>query len=265
MLDLATIGADVRQAMLEHAEAEAPRECCGLLMRDADAGTLHYMRCANLYAGPAGQDRFLLDPEAWPAADAFGEVLAVVHSHPNASANPSMADRAMCERSGLPWLIVGWPSGALVQLGPEGWSAPLEGRDFHFGVLDCYTLVQDWYARTWGIELPDMERTEGFELRGEHLYRDNLARAGFEPVNTADPEPGDGLLMRIQSPEVDNHAAVYLGEGYMLHHLAGQLSRKERWDWPWQRRTTAIVRHKSRIAQAALPTAGVAAAAAAAS
>jgi cell wall-associated NlpC family hydrolase len=51
--------------------------------------------------------------------------------------------------------------------------------------------------------------------------------------------------------EVENHAAVYLGNGMMLHHLYGQLSRRERWDWPWQRRTTAIVRHRSRLQAAA--------------
>lgn len=173
----------------------------------------------------------------------------MVHSHPHASANPSMADRVMCERSQLPWIVVGWPSGAMVELAPGGYSAPLEGREFHFGVLDCYTLVQDWYRHELGVELPDFEREDGFWTRGEHLYRDGLAAAGFEVMATAEPQPGDGLLMRVMSPEVDNHAAVYLGDGYMLHHLYGQPSRRERWDWPWQRRTTAVVRHRSMLSR----------------
>lgn len=245
----------LRQALLDHARAEAPRECCGLLVRAADDGALHYLRAANLHPGAAGEDRFVLDPGAWVQAQDAGEVLALVHSHPGASANPSMADRVMCERSGVPWLIVGWPSGAMVELAPCGFSAPLEGRDFAFGVLDCYTLVQDWFWRERGIELPDFDREDGFWERLTlpdgtvreplNLYRDNLATAGFEVVNTASPQPGDGLLMRVRSPEVDNHAAVYLGEGYMLHHLYGLTSRRERWDWPWQRRTTAVVRHRS--------------------
>lgn len=244
---LAKVGKRVRAGMLMHAAAEAPRECCGLLLRDADTHRLHYLPAANLHAGAAGEDRFVLDPDAWAAADTFGEVLAVVHSHPNASANPSMADRVMCERSGLPWLIVGWPSGVMVELDPVGFRAPLEGREFHFGVLDCYTLVQDWYLRELKIELPDFERADGFWERGEHLYREGLAAAGFEVVQTSEPQVGDGLLMRVASPDVDNHAAVYVGDGYMLHHLYGQPSRKERWDWPWQRRTTAVVRHRSRL------------------
>lgn len=239
----------LRAEILEHAASVAPRECCGLLVRNSVRGLL-YFPATNLASAAEGRDRFELDPQVWVDAEPFGAVVGVLHSHPNASANPSMCDRVMCERSGLPWLIVSWPSGAMVELRPEGFSAPLEGREFAHGVLDCYTLVQDWYLRERGIELPDFDREDGWWTRGQNLYRDGLIAAGFEVVQTREPEPGDGLLMRVASPQVDNHAAVYLGEGYMLHHLYGQLSRRERWDWPWQRRTTAIVRraHHSLVA-----------------
>lgn len=244
---------ELRQALLAHAASEAPRECCGLLLADPQDGAGYYLPARNTAEGPAGKDRFTLDPQAWLDAEEIGEVVAIVHSHPNASANPSMADRVMCERSGLPWIIVGTPSGVMVELQPEGWSAPLEGRAFHHGVLDCYTLVQDWYRREWQLELPDFEREDGWwepgsseDGKGLNLYRDGLAEAGFEVVNTTEPQPGDGLLMRVMS-EVENHAAVYLGDGMMLHHLYKQVSRRQRWDWPWQRRTTAIVRHRSRL------------------
>ncbi|GMV76428.1 MAG: hypothetical protein AMXMBFR78_33770 [Rubrivivax sp.] len=244
---------EIYSAMLEHAAAEAPRECCGLLLGDPESGQCMYLPARNLATGDGGQDRFTLDPQAWLDAEEFGQqVLAVVHSHPHASANPSMADRVQCERSGLPWLIVGWPSGAMVQVDPCGWSAPLEGREFAHGVLDCYTLAQDWYRREWGLVLPDFEREDGWWERGRglHLYRDGLAAAGFRPVGTTQPQHGDGLLMRVVS-EVENHGAVYLGDGMMLHHLYGQLSRRERWDWNWQRRTTLVVRHESRLQDAA--------------
>jgi cell wall-associated NlpC family hydrolase len=239
-----------REAMLAHAEAEAPRECCGLLLELK--GDLLYRAAANLAEGAAGQDRFTLDPAAWLLADELGaEVVAIVHSHPGASANPSMADRAQCERSGLPWVIVGWPSAHLVELQPEGWEAPLKGRTFHHGVMDCYTLVQDWYRREWGLVLPDFEREDGWwePAQGKDLYRDGLEAAGFVPVHATEGEllPGDGLLMRVLA-SVPNHAAVYLGDGMMLHHPYGQLSRVERYDWNWQRRTAMVVRHRSKVA-----------------
>ena len=236
-----------RAAILAHAAAEAPRECCGLLIALPDDAGLVYAEAANMV--PEGEHgQFHMDPAVWALVDELGgQPAAVVHSHPHTSANPSMADRAMCEASLLPWLICGWPSGHFVELQPSGWSAPLEGREFAFGVLDCYTLIQDWYRRTLGVDLPDFARTDGFWRRGEHLYRQGLEEAGFDVVDTRDPQVGDGLLMRVDSPEVDNHAAVYLGNGMMLHHLYGAPSRVERWDWPWQRRTTAIVRHVSQM------------------
>lgn len=237
------------EAMLAQAEEEWPRECCGLLIvpEGSPHDLLSYRPCNNLHQGEAGEDTFALDPACWARVEDQGEIVAVVHSHPNASANPSMADRVQCEKSGYPWVIVGWPSRALVELQPTGWQAPFEGREFHHGVLDCYTLVQDWYRRQAGIELPDFEREDAWWEPGpnqKNLYREGLLAAGFAEVPLAELQPGDGLLMRVMSPDVDNHAAVYLGDGMMLHHLYGQLSRVEWWDHPWQRRTTAAVRHK---------------------
>lgn len=241
----------LRENLLQHAQAESPRECCGLLVA-TPAGELMYVPAINTHAGDAGRDRFRLEDDAWLRADELGTVAAVVHSHPNASANPSMADRAQCERSQLPWLIVGTPSGALVELQPSGWRAPMEGREFCHGVLDCYTLAQDWYWREWGLQLPDFDREDGWwdDDKGTDLYMANFAAAGFVQLPAgAQLQRGDGLLMRVRSDRV-NHAAVHQGDGYMLHHLYGQLSRRERYDWPWERRTALVVRHQSRMADA---------------
>jgi cell wall-associated NlpC family hydrolase len=176
-------------------------------------------------------------------------VLAIVHSHPNASANPSMADRVGCERSGLPWLICGWPSGVIVELHPEHWQAPMEGREFHFGLLDCYTLIQDYFARMLHIELPDFDREYGFWQRTdthepEDLYGEGFPAAGFVEVQ-GEPREHDVLLMRLLRSEVDNHGAIYLGNTHILHHLIDQPSRQDVWGSAWRTRTTRVLRHGS--------------------
>jgi proteasome lid subunit RPN8/RPN11 len=247
-LDVSALGGALRAEMLAHAAEEAPLECCGLLVDvpAEAAGALHdqrvYVRSRNLR--PDGGERFELDPEIWAAAEEAGTIRAVVHSHPHASAHPSMADRAGCEASGVPWLIVGWPSGAMVAIEPEGWQAPLVGREFTFGVLDCYTLIQDWYWRQWQVRLPDFAREDGFWERGHALYREGFPAAGFTEV-AGEPQAGDVLLMRIRS-EVENHAAVYLGDGVILHHLYGRPSGHDCWGHAWRTRTTAVLRHRSR-------------------
>lgn len=256
---IAALTDTLREAMLAHAQEEAPRECCGLLVRLPDGEGLSYYRAENQYIGTAGEDRFQLDPDAFVYLEDLGaEVLAVVHSHPNGSANPSMADRVGCERSGLPWLIVGWPSGVFKQLAPSGWAAPYEGRTFHHGVLDCYTLLQDWYRREpdLGFELPDIDRDDDWwkpKLDGQgcivepaqDLYMQHFAAAGFVRVQ-GQPQRHDVILMQVKSDRA-NHGAIYLGDGTMLHHLAGRLSERTVYGGYWLQHTMALLRHHSRV------------------
>jgi proteasome lid subunit RPN8/RPN11 len=227
-------------ALAAHAAACMPRECCGLVVRREDG--LHYMPCRNAAQGVRGYDYFVMEPTDWAAAEETGEVVAVCHSHPNADANPSDADLVMCQRSGVPWFIMGYPSRVIKMALPEGYQAPLIGRSFHHGVLDCYTLAQDYYRRELNITLPDFDRQDQWWKNGQDLYLQNFERAGFVQVD-GPPCLHDGLLMQVHS-DVLNHAAVYLGNGNILHHLQGRLSCEDVWGGYWQRHTGMILRHK---------------------
>lgn len=235
------------QAIQAHAVAEYPRECCGLIVAGANGEA--YIPCRNVATTPS--EHFRLPAEDYAYAEDLGEVLAVVHSHPNASAAASDADRVMCEASGLPWHIVsvGQCTGAEPECGdlqtiePCGYEAPLVGRQFAHGVLDCYTLVRDFYARDLGIQLSQYEREDDWWEKGQDLYSlDRLRAEGFELID-GEPQRGDMVLMQIRSP-VPNHAGVYLGDGQMLHHMHGRLSEKVVYGGMWAERTRYIVRHK---------------------
>lgn len=246
-----TITSALGDAILDHARDAFPAECCGLVI-DAGAGAgPEYVRCRNDAEGDAAQDRFVLNKFDWVAAEDRGTVLAIVHSHPNASANPTDADLHMCERTNLPWVIIGYPSGVITQTLPKGERLPLVGRAFHHGVVDCYTLVQDYYHERLGIDLPDFEREDEWwkpgpdGQPGQNLYMSNLARAGFvlRPAG-AEPQPHDMVLMAILSDQT-NHAAIMDAErpGLILHHLHGRLSRHDVWGGSWREHTTHICRH----------------------
>lgn len=71
---------------------------------------------------------------------------------------------------------------------------------------------------------------------------DRLNAEGFFQIKD-EPKRGDIILMNIRS-KVPNHAAVYLGNGQMLHHLHGKLSRTEPYGGMWAERTIYIVRHR---------------------
>jgi proteasome lid subunit RPN8/RPN11 len=105
------IPAEVRSALVEHAEAELPNEACGLLvLRDGIAERLVPGR--NRAASPY---RFELDvdPETWFLEDE-GYELAVFHSHPSSPPRPSRTD---VENIGLwegrPYVILSLRTGEL--------------------------------------------------------------------------------------------------------------------------------------------------------
>lgn len=228
----------------EHAVQEFPREACGLLC--VVRGKEKYISCRNL---ASGNEHFILSSEDYADAEMQGEILAVVHSHPNVPPTPSEADKTACEASGLVWHIVhvcdadGLPqAGEIVTFEPCGYEAPLVGREFSHGVNDCYQLVRDWYRRERGITLKNFDRMDGWWERGENLYMKHYAEAGFH-LAKGEPETGDMIVMQIRSNQ-PNHAAVYLGDDLILHHLYGRLSSRDVYGGYWKEVTRMILRHE---------------------
>ena len=238
------------EAIRAHAARDYPREACGLVI--IERGREVYVPCTN--SAVSAIEHFVLRGDEYADAEDRGEVIAIVHSHPDASATPSQADRVSCEESRLPWHIVSWPHGELHTLKPCGYEAPLVGRRFVHGVLDCWSLVRDWYARERGIHLPDFERHDGWWNDGaSDLYTEHLLACGATIVwQQGDPVPqsglplevGDVIQMQIRSRNgVPNHAGVYVGDGRMLHHLYERLSTRDVYGGYWQECTRRIVRH----------------------
>jgi len=225
----------VLEAIRAHVAAEYPREACGVLVRRGRRE--RYRPCRNLAATP--EQEFILAPEDYAAAEDEGVITGIVHSHPNATARASEADQAYCNAGTLPWYILSWPEGDLNVITPR--QVPLEGRPFVHGVQDCYALVRDWYRQERGITLPDFPRADGWWERGEDLYLRQYRDAGFEPAH-GDPQPGDVLLMQVMSAQV-NHAAIFLGDGQMLHHLYGRPSCRTPYGGYWLERTVLRVRY----------------------
>lgn len=251
----------ILKAICRHAIAQYPSECCGLLIRDGRK--TRYVPCRNVATTPS--EHFRLAPQDYAAAEECGEILAVVHSHPDYPATASEADRVSCEASGLPWHILEVRkgdegqvyAGELVTITPTGYQAPLIGRAFAHGVHDCLSIILDYYRWEMGIELGNYQREDGWWDKGANLYLENLPSAGFVPVSQL--QQGDVVLMQIRSP-VPNHAAVYLEDGVLktepghfpapgsiLHHLYGRDSRRDTYGGYWGEVTVSCWRHRSKI------------------
>jgi cell wall-associated NlpC family hydrolase len=232
----------VKAKFVEQAKAECPREACGLVI--IKNGKQVYCPAKNL---AKGSDNFILNPLDYEKADTAGEIVAVIHSHPNISAKPSQADLVACEGSGLPWFICGIPSEQWEYIEPSGYIAPLVGRQWSHGVLDCYAIIRDWYAQEKNISLLDFERSDEWWKMGGNLYLDNFEKAGFKRITLEELSCGDVILMTVNST-VPNHGAIYLGDNMILHHVHGRLSTRDIFGGYWLKNAMVYLRYEKNTA-----------------
>lgn len=227
---------------MAHAVAEDPAESCGLVVELE--GGLAYWRCRNLAAPGLMADNFILDPADYRRASEAGRIVAVVHSHPRSSPEPSPSDITSCNTGRLPWHICSPRLGEWAVLLPRRQELPLLGRPWVWGVSDCWSLVRDWYRIEKGILLRDFDRPptpEEFHRRP--LFDELWPEAGFVQVDQDYPKPGDVALMAVGGRRL-NHVGVLLENGTILHHLRDRLSEREIYGSDLIRATGRLVRHR---------------------
>jgi proteasome lid subunit RPN8/RPN11 len=213
--------ADIRK----HALEVYPHESCGIVLGGA------YIRCKNIHERP--DEAFRIDPKFIDPMLASKKVRAIIHSHVgyNGKPNPwpSKWDMEQQIATNVPWGMV-YVSPNLETTGPYFWGpgvpvAPLIGREFIPGIQDCYALVRDIKRSEQGIVIPEFPRDNSWWDHGENMFAENFEIAGFREISLNEIRPGDNGLFSIRGNGVINHCAEYMGDGMMLHHLYGRLSR----------------------------------------
>lgn len=233
----------LKTEILSHAKATEPQEACGFVVSRYQDSELIYLPCENVAVDPANY--FEIDADDFVRAELQGEIVAVVHSHPDSDTEKglpylSTADRECQTRLNLPfWLVCG---GELQIFRPI---PPLVGREFVNQSQDCRILCLDAYMLS-GLDIDQSELRYEFDWfeQGENLYEQYLEKADFEKLPfDAVPQLGDVVLLQVGSP-VPNHAGIYLGNQMMLHHSLGRLSARVPYDGAWLQQTHSIWRHK---------------------
>lgn len=230
----------ITKKILDHAEREYPLESCGLIVKIG--GYKKYIPCTNSIGEGNSEEDFRISAEEYAYAEDQGEILAVVHSHPDHTTQPSVRDRASCSAMEIPWVIVSYPEKDIRIITPE--KAPLEGRQFCHGTdWDCYGLIRDYYQEILGISLNRYHHDSFWWEEGHNYYVDNFENEGFFKVDDGSLLPHDVLLMQIRSA-VPNHGAIYLGDGKIIHHPFGKLSKKDIYGGYWQEKTVMVLRNR---------------------
>lgn len=249
----------------EHAKAAYPEEACGLILTTGEFAPLTNVaqdKRREFAARPedvlpfAGRiaakvHSHICDPYSPTAADMAAQMQddvpwGIVVVGPaggfgeEAIYRTSIAQELLAGRITLEDELVEKAKAEIVALEPFFWGdqlprAPFEGRRFIHGVHDCYSLIRDWYLVERNVRLPDFPRDEGWWRAGKDLYRENFRAAGFQAVDQDapgfKPAVGDVLLYQIDSdgqqrPYPPHHGGIYIGNGRVLHHLAGCASNK---------------------------------------
>ena len=231
----------IKYKALLHAKEQCPRESVGVVQ--IVKGRSRYFPCTNIAENP--EDHFILDPEDYIKAEDRGEIVSIIHSHPKTSHMPSTADKVACEKTGIPWHIVNPKTELWGYYEPSGFTLPYVGREFFYGIVDCYSLVRDFYKREFDLDMKDYERKDRWWERGESLYLDHFADEGFVEIPIEEIDYGCALLIQLEA-YVPNHAAVYIGDNMILHHVQDRLSSRDLYGSYYQRNTAKILKHESR-------------------
>lgn len=223
----------------EHFDSEYPKEGCGVL--GVVKGKLQWFPCNNV---ANEEDEFIIDSQQYLQIKRKADIVGIVHSHPDAPATPSEHDLNMCNATGIPYYIFSFPSMELEKVLPVYKDKPLSGREYKFGVSDCFEAARDFYL---DIKLANIPNRDPFEddwwLKGLNYFNDEyISSWGFHKVD--EPQENDLLVFSVES-EIPNHCGVYLGNDVFFHHAVNRLSCRENLYPFWIKHLTGIYRYEA--------------------
>ena len=89
--------------IVNHFSTEYPREGCGLI--GIQKGRSRWFPCKNV---AEDEDDFIMDSIDYIKASRISDIIAVVHSHPDTSSEPSETDVKQCNGLNLDYYIISY-------------------------------------------------------------------------------------------------------------------------------------------------------------
>ena len=223
----------------KHFDTEYPREACGII--GIVKGKKKWFPCQNV---AESDDDFVMSSEDWFKVKRQADILAIVHNHTNNDNTPSENDINNCNVLGIPYYIFSYPDLELNIVEPKENFNPLLGREYSFGVTDCFEAMRDWLASE-NIKIPAREGFEDdwWEKGIDYFTEENIKNWNHVKVDT--PQKNDVLIFAVESGTIGNHCGVYLGNDVFFHHAVNRLSCRESLYPFWARHIIGIYRHES--------------------
>ncbi|OAT38668.1 NlpC/P60 family protein [Proteus myxofaciens] len=231
----------IPENIIQHITDSIPNMICGVLSLDDDKS--EFKPCVN--TSPTPEQGAMMDADLLGSLRHSHEITHVICSVPDALSRDVSDYQAMSDRDSLPYLLVLWPSLQSLTIFPQT-ELDYENRPYIYGKYDCYSLIRDYFLREEGIVLNDYPR-EVYSLDPEkNIFEIQAPEEGFVKIEDTSLQSGDMLIFNLPSTRLQ-HAAIYMGNGQMLHHLPPGLSCREAYSEKWKKRTSSVWRHNSLI------------------
>ena len=223
----------------KHFEEVYPREGCGVLA--VSKGKLNWIPCTNV---AEEEEVFILASLEYLKIKRTHDIIAIVHSHPYASCEPSEVDINNCNALGIPYYIFSYPDMDMHLLEPEKNYYPLMGREYKFGIQDCFEAARDYYRTEVKLDIPAREPFEDdWWLKDlDYFTEDYISTWGFKKVDS--PQKDDLLIFAVNS-KIGNHCGVFLGNDIFFHHATQRLSCRENLYPFWIKHLIGIYRYET--------------------
>ncbi len=207
----------------DHFSNDYPKEGCGLLA--VKAGKPKWLPCKNI---ADINENFIMDSTEYIKYKRTHDIVGIVHSHPDESSEPSTTDINQCNALGIPYYIFSYPEMDLTVVTPNKDLTDLYGREYEFGVKDCFEAMRD-NLKTQQIEIPariPFEDDWYYKKDLDYFCPEVIKDWGGQEISLDNLQKNDVITFCVDA-EVANHCGVFLGNDVFYHHAVNRLSCRE--------------------------------------
>lgn len=227
-----------------------PQEICGFIYLDKTSYKFDIYPCRNVANNK--NNNFLISPQEYLSCSSLGKITACYHSHSNENLDFSEMDKENSNKYNIHYILYNVKYDEFKFYSPNSEKNPYIGRPFMLGQSDCFTLMQEYAIKEENIiiNFPKINSYPRSLKDIKDLYENNFIEQGFVRLDKDTPlKQSDGLMMLFPnvSETYPTHAAVYLGDGLILHQPYNSFSCVNLYDSFYKKHTNYVLRHRSKL------------------
>tara|TARA_R110002020_G_scaffold85730_1_gene211378 strand:- start:8232 stop:8972 length:741 start_codon:yes stop_codon:yes gene_type:complete len=239
---------DIKQKIKQHALAENPRECCGVIASQGAKSIV--FECRNVSETP--EETFSLSTADYLRASRKGKIRSIYHSHPNTNKTFSNYDILNSQAHRLDYILYNIPSNSFSFFDYKKNKTFIYNKFFKTQTADCYSLVKEYYQKL-DINLLDVQNSrinpdwhaQNPNL-GEEIFKLNVDenKHVFHQIHTDQLKEHDILSFELIKGKGPVHVGVYLGDNTFTHHPRGKYPCIEPLNSTYKKRIHSIFRYE---------------------